>query len=237
MAVILIIAILASITAVGVNRAKERARQADCMSNLRQLGTALVTYRADHGGRNPGWLSNLYPIYLDDQGIYVCRSDKAHGGGDCRMQELVPPIAGQEQVYDHDGNDTRMNATLVPQIANEDIHACSYFYEFSAAPSPWPTEDTNGDGFKTWAEFKERQLAEGDAHSELRPYSSSRMPIIRCYHHVPYGKISGHERIEGAPASEGNVTPSGITLNVAYAGNVTIAPLWWEGALEASERR
>ncbi|HQL01215.1 MAG TPA: DegT/DnrJ/EryC1/StrS family aminotransferase, partial [Smithellaceae bacterium] len=43
MVVVLIIAILASITAVAVNSAKEKARQTDCMSNLRQLGTAIVT--------------------------------------------------------------------------------------------------------------------------------------------------------------------------------------------------
>jgi hypothetical protein len=30
---------------------------------------------------------------------------------------------------------------------------------------------------------------------------------------------------------------SGLTLNVAYAGNVTIAPIWWEGTLDAGEER
>ena len=49
MVVVLIIAILSSITAVAVNSAKEKARQTACMSNLRQLGTAIVTYRAGQG--------------------------------------------------------------------------------------------------------------------------------------------------------------------------------------------
>ncbi len=226
--VVVIIAILASITAVAVNSAKEKARQTDCMSNLRQLGTAIVTYRADNRGRNPGWLSNLYPTYIDDKRVYICRSDKARGLGDCRPG--VTEISGQDDVFDNRNNSLRLSSSQVPMVANDAIEACSYFYEFSAAPSPWATEDLDGDGFKTWCDFKENQLAKGDKNNDFLPYSSSRMPIVRCYHHSKSGKIRGYANEDAS-----NPTLEPITLNVAYAGNVIISPLWWEGALEPGE--
>lgn len=226
MVVVTIIAILASITAVAVNSAKEKARQTDCMSNLRQLGTAIVTYRADNRGRNPGWLSNLYPTYIDDTRVYVCRSDKAKGRGDCRPANVPRLSASYNESVLNDFNSRDHGK-------NENVKANSYMYEFSAAPSPWAV--AGGVDSPTWNDFKENQLAKGDGNNtdsenNPLPYSSSRMPIVRCYHHAQYGKIRAY-------GSETATTPTlqPITLNVAYAGNVIIAPLWWEGALDPGE--
>jgi len=233
MVVVLIIAILAGITAVAVNSAREKARQTDCMSNLRQLGTAIVTYRADNRGRNPPWLSNLYPTYIDDKRVYVCRSDKARGRGDCRPAD-IPRL--------QDSGGAEYNASVLNDYGssqhgkNSDVEANSYLYEFSAAPSPWSVGNIVN---PTWNDYKENQLAYGDkanGSTETRriPYSSSRMPIVRCYHHARYGKIRAYKRNADGSRS-GSIEPSGITLNVAYAGNVIISPLWWEGALEPGE--
>jgi len=52
--VIAIIAILAAILFPVFAQAREKARQTQCLSNLRQLGTAFVMYRADYDGVNPG---------------------------------------------------------------------------------------------------------------------------------------------------------------------------------------
>ena len=52
--VIAIIAILAAILFPVFAQAREKARQTTCLSNLRQLGTAFVMYRADWDGKNPG---------------------------------------------------------------------------------------------------------------------------------------------------------------------------------------
>ncbi len=235
MVVVLIIAILASMTAVAVNTAKEKARQTACMSNLRQLGTALVTYRADNSGRNPNWLSNLYPSYIDDKRVFVCRSDEARGLGRTRPAYLPGESGGQmyPETIDNESNNGRLG--LGNRSANKDISANSYFYEFSAARSPW---SVNGQA-ATWNEYKENQLAHGDqasvdADGKQIPYSSSRMPIVRCYHHARYGNIIGY-RQAGDGSRSSTTYMSGITLNVAYAGNVIIAPLWWEGALEPGE--
>lgn len=220
MVVVVIIAILAGMMGVAVNSAKEKARQTDCMSNLRQLGTAIVTYRADNRGRNPDWLSNLYPTYIDDTRIYVCRSDKNKGRGDCRPPDV--PGRGFGVGY----NEAILNDYGGGDGKNPDVKANSYMYEFSAAICPWPVDGQPA----TWNKWKENQLAKGDANNGDRPYSSSRMPIVRCYHHTRYGKIRARDE-------HGALELKPITLNVAYAGNVIIAPLWWEGALEPGEEK
>lgn len=52
--VIAIIAILAAILFPVFARAREKARQTQCLSNMRQLGVAFAAYRADYDGVNPG---------------------------------------------------------------------------------------------------------------------------------------------------------------------------------------
>ena len=224
MVVVLIIAILASITAVAVNSAREKARQTDCMSNLRQLGTAIVTYRADNRGRNPGWLSNLYPTYIDDKRVFVCRSDPNRGRGVLRADDPTK----YSEVIDND-------STTRHSLQNTDVQANSYFYEFSAATCSWGQSDdfvtrmygVESGGSKTWTQIKEAQLAYGNDNG---PYSSSRLPIVRCYHHMRHGRISARK-------SGDALVLEPITLNVAYAGNVVLAPLKWEESVEPGEER
>lgn len=229
MVVVFIISILVSITAVAVNRAKEKARQTDCMSNLRQLGVAIVTYRADNRSRNPPWLSYLYPerddgrpAYIDDKRIFVCRSDEKRGMG---------PVRPDNETLYSEAIDNK-SASSRHDLQNTEIEANSYLYEFNAARCSWGSgepyyKDLNGDGVVSWGEVKEGQLAMGD---DGIPYSSSRLPIVRCFHHMRYGRIS-------AKKSGGKIQLEAITLNVAYAGNVTMAPLKWEESVEPGEER
>jgi prepilin-type N-terminal cleavage/methylation domain-containing protein/prepilin-type processing-associated H-X9-DG protein len=62
--VIAIIAILAAILFPVFAKAREKARQSSCLSNLRQLGTALISYCQDYDECFPGrYVANVYPDY------------------------------------------------------------------------------------------------------------------------------------------------------------------------------
>lgn len=239
LAVIFIIAILISTLTVSLSKVKALARQADCKSNMRQLGAAVLIYRSDHGGSNPAWLSCLYPSYVDDLHLFVCRSDKStpKGTGTSRP----PPVPKLTDLYDATQVDDNTNNTSTNN-RNTAVAACSYFYEFSTAPTPWTTLNPAGraptEPFATYRDFKDAQLLYGDAANGCVSYSMSRIPIIRCYHHAYEGYIRGFAN-QDALNTRGNASPQitneRITINVAYAGNVYVGPLWWEGALKPGE--
>lgn len=65
--VIAIIGILAALLLPSLARAKQAAYRIKCVSNLKQLGTAIEMYASDHADRLPGpvW-QGLYDTYFDD---------------------------------------------------------------------------------------------------------------------------------------------------------------------------
>ncbi len=214
-----------------VGRALSKARQTECRSRLRQFGGALSMYRAEHRGRNPDWLSSLYPNYIDDRSMYVCPSDAYHGrdGGKPDADHVVGIGSGAFSV-------SQQFAETDDNVGRNGIARCSYLYEFSAAANSWawPTEwgaSPEGEA-QTWQSWKLMQLRKGDADNGFEPYSESRMPIIRCFHHYDEGKVL-------AVKESGYRTMEPMTLNVGYAGNVFVAPLKWEeradGRSETSE--
>ncbi|MCC7491215.1 MAG: DUF1559 domain-containing protein [Fimbriimonadaceae bacterium] len=89
--VIAIIAILAAILFPVFAKAREKARQSSCMSNLKQLGLAGMQYTQDYdeklptGYRGPSWCTadgswrQLQMAYIKNQQIYVCPSEPNAG--------------------------------------------------------------------------------------------------------------------------------------------------------------
>ncbi len=85
--VIAIIAILAAILFPVFARAREKARQSSCQSNLRQIMTATLSYAQDYDEYFPSltravgpyghfpWPAQLEP-YIKNSGIFVCPSNK-----------------------------------------------------------------------------------------------------------------------------------------------------------------
>ena len=90
--VIAIIAILAAILFPVFARAREKARQTSCLSNLKQLGTALQMYTQDYDEMTPphtddvptnpppyDWMYDTFPLrlypYVKNLNVYQCPSD------------------------------------------------------------------------------------------------------------------------------------------------------------------
>src|SRR2546423_3994705 len=89
--VIAIIAILAAILFPVFAQAREKARQASCLSNTKQLGTGIMMYAQDYDEYMPyGYMYNLpqqtqlwywqdlVQPYIKNYGVYVCPSAGSH---------------------------------------------------------------------------------------------------------------------------------------------------------------
>ncbi|HET6383049.1 MAG TPA: DUF1559 domain-containing protein [Armatimonadota bacterium] len=81
--VIAIIAILAAILLPVFAQAREKARQTACVSNMKQLGLAIMQYSQDYDEHNPGldpwgqgqgWAGEIFP-YVKSAGVYTCPDD------------------------------------------------------------------------------------------------------------------------------------------------------------------
>jgi len=84
--VLAIIAVLSGMLLPGLAKAKGRARQANCLSNMRQVGIAMRLYADDHGSRLPGpghgidaekesWIEALAPYVGQVDALRICPSD------------------------------------------------------------------------------------------------------------------------------------------------------------------
>jgi len=80
--VIGIIALLISILLPSLNKAREAANQAKCLSNLRQLATAATMFSTEHRGRIPPASDNRW-IKMNDPSrqYFAYRTDPTFGGG------------------------------------------------------------------------------------------------------------------------------------------------------------
>ena len=80
--VIAIIAILAGMLLPALQRAREQGRRANCISNMKQIGTGMTLYRQDnkeylpyyHSDTPTDSLALLYPQYIEAERLFQCPS-------------------------------------------------------------------------------------------------------------------------------------------------------------------
>ena len=131
--VIAIIAILAAILFPVFAKAREKAKQTTCLSNMKQLGVAMYMYIGDFDNRFPAWSS--YP----SGSPYICAEDYAatlEGGGGINLNL---PAYAKATISQH----------LDPYVKSRDVWQCpSDFGQYTrndlwgATRSPLP--------FKSW---------------------------------------------------------------------------------------
>jgi prepilin-type N-terminal cleavage/methylation domain-containing protein/prepilin-type processing-associated H-X9-DG protein len=110
--VIAIIAILAAILFPVFARAREKARQTSCLSNLKQLGLGLLMYSQDYDEQlaptymwlQPpanwpliSWRPMVYP-YIKNAQIFVCPSDSGEGNDPSGFQVGPTSYASNQEV-------------------------------------------------------------------------------------------------------------------------------------------
>ncbi len=204
--VIAIIAILAGILLPALMSSRERAKNTQCLNQLKQLNLAMEMYRNDYNDRMPPWLSTLHNSYLNNQKLYHCPKD-GNEPDTSAAQWLSRPDGHYENSYDRIGNKSVYNGNN----PNPDVEKISYFYEFSEAKCEFGSAS---DQMHSWNLIKMRNVKYDVCNEEGpykgRKYSSflSYFPTVRCHWHTKDGEKP--------------------VQNVSFNGNTFMSALKWE---------
>ena len=142
--VIAIIAILAAILFPVFAKAREKARQISCASNMRQLGLGFIQYTQDNDEKYPGcstsatfpwgWAGEIYP-YVKSTGVYRCPDDSSTGTTSYAVnQALYYPINGYSGHAAIAALNSPAVTVLLLEISNSPIFDVTNVNE---ASSPW----------------------------------------------------------------------------------------------------
>ena len=217
--VIAIIGLLAAMLLPVLGRAKAKARESACTSQLNQFGKAFLMYWDENEEEPVPWLSNLFPEFISTNELYMCPSDD-NEPATTDDEWLARPWGSMHngkkgkynEAYDREGNHQNPDHADELMDRNEDIKKCSYFYEYTHAKCTVP----GWSAFISWRHAKLDQLLNDDGPSVPSPpgWPTTEFPIVRCYWHLRKDKKS---QFEAAPV-----------LNVAHAGNFLLTKADWE---------
>jgi len=130
--VITVIGILAAILLPGLAKAREKARQTACVSNLREIGLAIHMYSVEHkgvlpwsgGGDDARCFSGLAAEYAGDPGIFMCPSDPQYDPNIPRTNSEQGAYDSFRMSYDYFGAWTNQPITIDlenPLVKNPNI--------------------------------------------------------------------------------------------------------------------
>ena len=180
--VIAIIAILAAILFPVFARAREKARQASCQSNLKQLGLAAAMYRSDYDEKPAGawcgyakdnfgvtsrnWWAGLLMPYVKNVQLFVCPSSSQQivtgytQAGD-PADSTNRPEAGIALNWYVPAGGPATDATYWPYLSDSSVthpSECIYLLESGYGPVAGPNQALRNAGVAwspTWAEWRD----------------------------------------------------------------------------------
>ncbi len=85
-----------------MGKAREKARQTNCQSNLLNIGVALRVYAHDYAGHYPPVSNDLFPLvpaWLPEERSLLCPSAEGMRTGDNLKVPKVPPTGWSDYVY------------------------------------------------------------------------------------------------------------------------------------------
>ena len=219
--VIAIISILASILFPVFARARENARRASCMSNMKQIGLGLMQYTQDYDERYPpGWhcgtnASSCPDDSLDDDpskpsGVFVVNGNSSGQGHYQTWMDFIYPYVKSTQIFICPSN-TVVEITTVTPPGPTPSYGYSFAFNnygnyasvyFGGPSSPAPIGDPHG-----WSPIS---MASVTRPSEV---------ICITEYTRPYGYTMGPRDFRGQAATLTNtlVTPHLDGGNAVYA--------------------
>lgn len=216
--VIGIIGLLAALLFPVLAKSRERAKQAQCINNLKQIGLAMTSYKNENDDKDVPWVSWLYPSYIGSDDVFLCPSD-GNPVDTPRDAWLARIDADWDFVYDRIGN---VGLHVNP---NPDVEHVSYFYECSDVDltgkwnlnSPYDLAAPY-----TMGELKRSQLEYGadDVHDPGQGYDPTLFPVIRCFWHLLH--------LDDFSPSKKITNQAVPVMNVGHAGNFFMSQGMWE---------
>jgi prepilin-type N-terminal cleavage/methylation domain-containing protein len=150
--VIAVIAILAAILFPVFAQARERARQSACMSNMKQLGTALTLYQQDYDGytvhcvaNNCGRWHGPLESYVKSLGVFLCPSASGRTvrcGVDPPFQRIVHSVVpNRNYMAKNDAQFVKPASSIALMDGPDDTGAHDVITAETAACNQWPNNE------------------------------------------------------------------------------------------------